>query len=134
MKPRRRLTPKQLEILTEVFERQRSGQTLTAIAKDMGVSRRNIYNWRKSEEWVEMERQLKEKLISDAYFSVMDTLVRRAIEGRSPKFIELYLKTQGKLTDVSEVHQKQQLNIVQDGVTDDILADLDKILGVEFKL
>lgn len=128
-KPRRRLTPKQLEILTDVFERQRSGQTLTAIAKDVGVDRRTLYNWKKADEWVEMERQLKEKLISDAYFSVMDTLVRRAIEGRSPKFIELYLKTQGKLTDVSEIQTKQQINIVNDGVTDEIFAELDAILN-----
>lgn len=128
LKQRRRLTPKQLEILTTVFERQRSGQALTAIAKDIGVDRRTIYNWRKADEWIEMERQLKEKLIQDAYYSVMDTLVRRAIEGRSPKFIELYLKTQGKLTDISEVHQKQQLNIVQDGVTDDIFAEIDALL------
>lgn len=131
MKPCRRLTPKQLEILTEVFERQRSGQTLTAIAKDMGVSRRNIYNWRKSEEWIEMERQLKEKLISDAYFSVMDTLVRRAIEGRSPKFIELYLKTQGKLKEQDNTQVHVNNNIVQDGVSDEFLRDLDAILKGE---
>ncbi|QEL81782.1 hypothetical protein DN407_25345 [Bacillus sp. JAS24-2] len=131
MKPCRRLTPKQLEILTEVFERQRSGKTLTAIAKDMGVSRRNIYNWRKSEEWIEMERQLKEKLISDAYFSVMDTLVRRAIEGRSPKFIELYLKTQGKLKEQDNTQVHVNNNIVQDGVSDEFLRDLDAILKGE---
>lgn len=128
MKPCRRLTPKQLEILTEVFERQRSGQTLTAIAKDMGVSRRNVYNWRKSEEWIEMERQLKEKLISDAYFSVMDTLVRRAIEGKSPKFIELYLKTQGKLKEQENTQVHVNNNIVQEGISDEFLRDLDAIL------
>ncbi|MFL0490533.1 MULTISPECIES: phBC6A51 family helix-turn-helix protein [Bacillus] len=125
----RKLTPQQLEILTDVFQRQRSGETLTAIAKDIGVDRRTIYNWRKAEEWVEMERQLKEKLIADAYYSVMDTLVRRAIDGKSPKFIELYLKTQGKLTDVSEIKTKQQINIAQDGVTEDLLADIDAILN-----
>ncbi|MGG0184867.1 phBC6A51 family helix-turn-helix protein [Bacillus rhizoplanae] len=123
----RKLTPQQLEILTQVFERQRAGETLTAIAKDVGVDRRSLYNWRKADSWLEMERQLKEKLISDAYYSVMDTLVRRAIDGKSPKFIELYLKTQGKLTDVSEVHQKQEINITND--TSDLLAEIDRILA-----
>lgn len=124
----RKLTPQQLEILTQIFERQRAGETLTAIAKDIGVDRRTIYNWKKSLDWLEMERQLKEKLISDAYYSVMDTLVRRAIDGKSPKFIELYLKTQGKLKDVSEVHTKQELNITNE-VTPDVLAEIDKILA-----
>ncbi|MGG0188515.1 phBC6A51 family helix-turn-helix protein [Bacillus rhizoplanae] len=128
----RKLTPQQLEILTQVFERQRTGETLTAIAKDIGVDRRTIYNWRKSDSWIEMERQLKEKLISDAYYSVMDTLVRRAIDGKSPKFIELYLKTQGKLTDVSEIKTKQQISIVQEGVSDDLFAELDAILQGEY--
>ncbi len=128
MKPRRRLTPKQLEILTDVFERQRSGQTLTAISKEIGVSRRNLYNWRKADEWVEMEHQLKEKLIQDAYYSVMDTLVRRAIEGKSPKFIELYLKTQGKLKEQENTQVHVNNNIVQEGISDEFLRDLDAIL------
>ncbi|MEN1937788.1 phBC6A51 family helix-turn-helix protein [Paenibacillus sp. 102] len=128
----RKLTPQQLETLVDVFEKQRSGQTLTAIANDIGVSRRNIYNWRKSEEWIEMERQLKEKLIQDAYYSVMDTLVRRAIEGKSPKFIELYLKTQGKLREQDGVQVNVNNNIVQDGVPDDIFAELDAILQGEY--
>ena len=63
----------------------------------------------------------------------MDTLVRRAIDGKSPKFIELYLKTQGKLTDVSEIKTKQQINIAQDGVTEDLLADIDAILNGDIK-
>lgn len=124
----RKLTANQLEILTQIFERQRAGETVTAIAKDMGIDRRTVYNWRQRSEWIEMEKELRSRLVEDASAAVMETLAKNAMAGKSPKWVELFLKATGQLKDVSEVHKKQELNIVQDGVTDDILADLDELL------
>ncbi|MGM2727962.1 phBC6A51 family helix-turn-helix protein [Bacillus cereus group sp. Bce005] len=128
MTKQRPLTPQQLELLTQVFERQRAGESVTAIAKDMNLDRRTIYYWRQRPEWVEMEKELRRRLINDAYESVMETLVKNAVSGKSPKWTELYLKSTGRLKDVSEVQTHQQINIVQDGVTDDLLADIDALL------
>ncbi|WP_235061242.1 MULTISPECIES: phBC6A51 family helix-turn-helix protein [Bacillus cereus group] len=124
----RKLTPQQLEILTQIFERQRAGETVTAIAKDMGIDRRTVYNWRQRSEWIEMEKELRSRLVEDASAAVMETLAKNAMAGKSPKWVELFLKATGQLKDISEVHKKQQLNIVQDGVTDDIFAELDALL------
>ncbi|PDZ17094.1 MULTISPECIES: phBC6A51 family helix-turn-helix protein [Bacillus cereus group] len=124
----RRLTPQQLELLTQVFERQRAGESVTAIAKDMNLDRRTIYYWRQRPEWVEMEKELRRRLIEDANEAVMETLAKNAMVGKSPKWVELYLKATGQLKEVSEVQAKQQINIVQDGVTDDLLADIDALL------
>ncbi|EJR94582.1 hypothetical protein IKO_05936 [Bacillus cereus VDM034] len=124
----RKLTPQQLELLTQVFERQRSGESVTAISKEMGLDRRTIYYWRQRPEWIEMEKELRRRLVEEAYESVMETLAKNAMAGKSPKWVELYLKATGQFTDVSEIQTKQQINIVQDGVTDDFLNDLDAIL------
>lgn len=123
----RSLTPQQLEILSEVYERRRAGETLSAIAKDLKVDRRTIYNWKKKPEWQEMEKEIQQRLVDEAYESVMETLVKRAIEGKSPKFIELYLKATGKLKDVSEVQTKQEINITNE-VTTDVFAEIDSLL------
>ncbi|HDX9632356.1 hypothetical protein CN423_06300 [Bacillus cereus] len=124
----RKLTPQQLELLTQVFERQRAGESVTAIAKDMNLDRRTIYYWRQRPEWVELEKELRRRLIEDANEAVMETLAKNAMVGKSPKWVELYLKATGQLKEVSEVQAKQQINIVQDGVTDDLLADIDALL------
>ncbi|MBY7102844.1 MULTISPECIES: phBC6A51 family helix-turn-helix protein [Bacillus] len=124
----RKLTPQQLELLTQVFERQRAGESVTAIAKDMNLDRRTIYYWRQRPEWVELEKELRRRLIEDANEVVMETLAKNAMVGKSPKWVELYLKATGQLKEVSEVQAKQQINIVQDGVTDDLLADIDALL------
>ena len=72
----RKLTPQQLELLTQVFERQRAGESVTAISKEMGLDRRTIYYWRQRPEWIEMEKELRRRLVEDAYESVMETLVK----------------------------------------------------------
>ncbi|EJQ88363.1 hypothetical protein IGW_05042 [Bacillus cereus ISP3191] len=125
----RKLTPPQLEVLTQIFERQRAGETLTAIAKDMKLDRRTIYNWRQRPEWVEMEKELRRRLINDAYESVMETLVKNAVSGKSPKWTELYLKSTGRLKDVAEIQTKQAITIKEEGFTDDMIAELDRILS-----
>ncbi|EJS11817.1 hypothetical protein IKS_05162 [Bacillus cereus VDM062] len=124
----RKLTPNQLEILTQIFERSRAGETVTAIAKDMNLDRRTIYNWRSRPEWVEMEKELRRRLINDAYESVMETLVKNAVSGKSPKWTELYLKSTGRLKDVAEIQTKQAITIKEEGITDDLLAELDALL------
>ncbi|MCU4765570.1 phBC6A51 family helix-turn-helix protein, partial [Bacillus cereus] len=124
----RKLTPNQLEILTQIFERQRAGETVTAIAKDMGVDRRTVYNWRSRPEWIEMEKELRRRLVDEAHEAVMETLVKNAVAGKSPKWVQLYLQATGKLKeqDTTQVHVNN--NIVQDGVSDEFLRDLDAIL------
>ncbi|MEH6933929.1 phBC6A51 family helix-turn-helix protein [Bacillus sp. JJ783] len=124
----RKLTPQQLELLTQVFERQRAGESVTAIAKDMNLDRRTIYYWRQRPEWVELEKELRRRLIEDANEAVMETLAKNAMAGKSPKWVELYLKATGQLKEVSEVQAKQQINIVRDGVSAELFADLDELL------
>lgn len=125
----RKLTPQQLELLTQIFERQRAGETVTAIAKDLKLDRRTVYNWRSRPEWAEMEKELRKRLVEDAYESVMEGLAKNAMAAKSPKWVELYLKATGKYKEVSEIQTKQEHDIVRDGVTPEIVARLDAILS-----
>ncbi|MEI4800383.1 phBC6A51 family helix-turn-helix protein [Bacillus sp. FJAT-51639] len=125
---KRKLTPAQVEIVTEAFSRQRNGESLTSIAKSLRIDRRTLYGYRNSEQGQQIERELKQRLIDDAYVEVMQTLVTKAIEGKSPKYIELYLKATGKLKDVSEVHTRQDVLIQNEAITDDIFAEIDELL------
>ncbi|AJQ61866.1 hypothetical protein CON48_22655 [Bacillus thuringiensis] len=131
MTKQRPLTPQQLELLTQVFERQRSGESVTAISKEMGLDRRTIYYWRSRPEWIEMEKELRRRLVEDAYESVMEGLAKNAMAAKSPKWVELYLKATGKYKDQEGVQVNVSNNIVQDGVSDDLLADIDAILNGE---
>ncbi|HFK1442262.1 TPA: phBC6A51 family helix-turn-helix protein [Bacillus cereus] len=128
MTKQRKLTPQQLELLTQVFERQRAGESVTAISKEMGLDRRTIYYWRQRPEWIEMEKELRRRLVEDAYESVMEGLAKNAMAAKSPKWVELYLKAIGKYKDVSEIQTKQEHNIVRDGVTPELIAELDELL------
>ncbi|MCU5322562.1 phBC6A51 family helix-turn-helix protein [Bacillus cereus] len=123
----RPLTPQQLEMLTQIFERNRGGETITAISKDLGIDRRTIYNWRSRPEWIEMEKELRRRLVEDAYESVMEGLAKNAMAARSPKWVELYLKATGKYKEVSEVQTRQEINVTNE-VTPDIFEEIDKIL------
>ncbi|MDR0169538.1 phBC6A51 family helix-turn-helix protein [Bacillus paranthracis] len=135
MTKQRPLTPQQLELLTQVFERQRAGESVTAISKEMGLDRRTIYYWRKRPEWIEMEKELRRRLVEDAYESVMEGLAKNAMAAKSPKWVELYLKATGKYKDQEGVQVNVSNNlgqkIKQDGVTSDILTELDAILRGE---
>ncbi|PFZ89513.1 hypothetical protein COL70_17330 [Bacillus pseudomycoides] len=128
----RKLTPQQLEILTQVFERSRAGETVTAIAKDMHLDRRTIYYWRQRSEWIELEKELRRRLIEDAHDAVMEGLAKNAMAAKSPKWVELYFRVTGKLKEQEGVQVQVNNNIVQDGVSDDLLDDIDALLRGDY--
>ncbi|MDC2864003.1 phBC6A51 family helix-turn-helix protein [Bacillus sp. BP-3] len=123
-----KLTTHQLALLNQVFYRSRSGESLTSICKDIGVDRRTIYNWRQRPEWLEMEREIRQKLIDSAYESIMETIVERAVKGSS-QHAKLYLQTTGRLKNIEEVHVKQELHVTDEGITEDMFAEIDRLLA-----
>ena len=77
-------------------------------------------------------KELRRRLVEDAYESVMEGLAKNAMAAKSPKWVELYLKATGKYKDQEGVQVNVSNNlgqkIKQDGVTSDILTELDAIL------
>ncbi|HDX9670333.1 hypothetical protein A6283_07715 [Bacillus wiedmannii] len=128
---KRKLTPQQLETMAAIFERTRNGETVTKITKELNIDRRTYYNWKSRPEWIEMEKELQRRLIENAYESVMEGLTRNALATKSPKWVELYLKATGKLKEQESVQVNVSNSIKQDGVSDELLADIDAILNGE---
>ncbi|SMO92817.1 phBC6A51 family helix-turn-helix protein [Melghirimyces algeriensis] len=87
------------------------GLTMEEIAKECGVSRKSLYEWKKSELF---QRELKKEIrrtVGDRIPEVIDAMFREAIENGSGKHAELLLKTYGDmLTDKIEVEVDQTVN------------------------
>lgn len=125
---KRKLTPQQLEILTQVFELQRSGMSVMDISKKMGLDRRTIYYWRQRPEWIEMEKELRKRLVDDAHSAVMETLAKNAMAGKSPKWVELYFKVTGTIKEQESEEDSLGKRIREDGVTPDLADEIKAIL------
>lgn len=61
------------------FERYMAGESLTEIAKDIGVRRQTIGEWKKSKAWRETDRKRTEENIEATWKSLMK-ITRKAIE------------------------------------------------------
>ncbi|PFN09325.1 phBC6A51 family helix-turn-helix protein [Bacillus cereus] len=121
----KKLTPQQRDIVHESFYRKRSGESYTSISKSLGISRRTLFAYRDCEEGRQIEKELRQKLINQAFEEIMETVIDKANKG-SFQHAKLFMQVTGKLKN-EEVHQKQEINITNG--TSDLLADIDAILN-----
>lgn len=85
------------------------GLTMEEIGKECGVSRKSLYEWKKSELF---QRELKKemrRMVGDRIPEVIEAMFREAIENGSGKHAELLLKTYGDMLD-SKVEVEQTVN------------------------
>lgn len=124
----KKLTPQQRDFVEAAFYKKRNGESYTSIAKSFGISRRILYTYRNSEEGQKIERELNQNLIERAYDSIMQTIINKAEMG-SFQHAKLYMQITGKMKEQEGVQVNVSNNIKQDGVSDDLLADIDAILN-----
>lgn len=129
MADEKQLTIKQIKVLTDAFNRQVSGETLEQIAKDHGVNRKTIYEWRKTSHWKQVERTLQKELLNRSATKILEALERKALEG-SYKHIELWTKITGLYKETKEVTtiDGTKHDIKKDGLTKEVLTDLEALL------
>ncbi|MGE7866674.1 phBC6A51 family helix-turn-helix protein [Bacillus paramycoides] len=132
MSKKRRLTQQQRDYVEEAFYKKRNGESYTSIAKSFGISRRTLFAYRNSEEGQQIERELNQNLIDRAYHSIMQTVINKAEMG-SFQHAKLYMQITGKMKEQEGVQVNVSNNIKQEGVSDDLLADIDAILQEECK-
>lgn len=85
------------------------GLTMEEIGKECGVSRKSLYEWKKSELF---QRELKKemrRMVGDRIPEVIEAMFKEAIENGSGKHAELLLKTYGDMLD-SKVEVEQTIN------------------------
>lgn len=129
MAKERQLTIKQIEILTDAFKRQVDGETLENIAKSHGITRKTLYEWRKTKHWKHLELQLQKELLNRSAVKILEALERKALEG-SYKHIELWTKITGLYKESKEVTtiDATKRDIKNEGLSKEELADLEALL------
>ncbi|WP_077324632.1 phBC6A51 family helix-turn-helix protein [Virgibacillus siamensis] len=100
----RELSPKDIEELTEIYQRRFQGETIVSICKELGVDRRTYYRKKEHPQWKKIEKELTDKLIDNAYDEIMQTVVQKAIGG-SHNFAKLYMDVTGKIKLTREVRE-----------------------------
>ncbi|MFT4401728.1 hypothetical protein ACMX2I_17205 [Bacillus sp. SW14] len=75
----RELSPKDIEELTEIYQRRFQGETIVSICKELNVDRRTYYRKKEHPQWKKIEKELTDKLIDNAYDEIMQTVVQKAI-------------------------------------------------------
>jgi phage terminase small subunit len=126
---RRSLTEKQREFLREYVQRSSQGETDTAIAEDFGISRKTLWEWKNTDTGKQIQREHQEKLLDEA-IPVFNRVLIEKVNTGSYKHMELFAKVKGLLAPSKQeiITETKQHNIAKDGLTEDILADIDKLL------
>ncbi|MFD0085090.1 phBC6A51 family helix-turn-helix protein [Priestia megaterium] len=101
------LTPRDIDEMTEVYQRQFKGETITNICKDIGLERSTYYRRKENPQWKQIEKQLVDKLIDNAYDEIMNTVILEAKKGSHPH-AKLYLDVTGRLKSTKEVRREQE--------------------------
>ncbi|WPS88830.1 phBC6A51 family helix-turn-helix protein [Brevibacillus halotolerans] len=90
---------------------KRSGKTMEEIAKECGVDRTTLYNWRKDPLF---ERELKRAIIResiDRLPEVIESMADAAIDDKNAAAAKLVLQVNEMLTDRVEVEQRGSTDV-----------------------
>lgn len=98
------LTPKEIEAATAVFENdllaKGKRKSYEALADDLGIGVRTLYEWRQKEPFIEYMHALSVKFEASARTKVMNAIIKGAEEGNAA-MAKLYVQVMGMLTDMS---------------------------------
>lgn len=126
----KKLTPTQRDFVQEAFYRKRNNESYSRIAESLGINRRTLFSYRDSEEGRQIEKELRQKLIDQAFEEIMETVIDKANKG-SFQHAKLFMQVTGKLKEQEGVQVSVSNNIQAEGVSDDLLAEIDAILQGE---
>lgn len=121
------LKPEQYKAIALMIYKDVNGLTNELIAKEVGVNPSTIYEWKKSEgfnaELIRQSEEVQRSFLADTYTQLRMIINSSNVQtGNKLKAIELVLKNQGRLKDVSE-----QTVTVDDKSLTDLISELDKL-------
>ncbi|WP_017153366.1 phBC6A51 family helix-turn-helix protein [Bacillus bingmayongensis] len=121
----KKLTPQQRDFVQEAFYRKRNNESYSSIAESLGINRRTLFTYRNCEEGRQIEKELRQKLIDQAFEEIMENVIDKANKG-SFQHAKLFMQVTGKLKN-EEIKAKQEINITNE-VTPDVFAQIDALL------
>ncbi|MFC5647833.1 phBC6A51 family helix-turn-helix protein [Paenibacillus solisilvae] len=126
------LSPTQMEALTLYMNRQALGITQKQIAEQFQVSDRQLRRWISSDEGKEFITGQAIAVAKESLNDVLSVLTKKALEGKVPKWTELWLKTMGILNaSEMEVNVNQPDDSRSNESINSEIALLKKQLGIE---
>lgn len=108
-----------IKACTLYLARKQNGMSLEDIAQAVGITRRTLYAWRNKPAWRAYQREQAVRIAEDSLPDVLDTVHKKAVEGRNPKWAEIYLKTVGVLN--GEGVRVEVTNNTQDNRTNEAI-------------
>jgi transcriptional regulator with XRE-family HTH domain len=119
------LSPVQMDALTMYMNRTALGITQKQIAQQFQVSDRQLRRWISSDEGKEFITSQAVAVAKESLNEVLAVLTKRAIEGKTPKWQELYLKVCGVLN--GDVQVNVENNLVDDRSTSSVNLEIEEL-------
>ncbi len=108
------LTPQQMEAAALCMTMHTTKMTYTEIAKQVGISRRQLQTWRELPAFIEYQKERYVSILDEAAVEVFNTVNRKATAGHI-EFVKLWFTLQGYAVNPAPV---QIANVVNSNVDD----------------
>ena len=119
----RRLSEKQIAAIEILSRPNRGGMTYDQIAKEVGVARSTLFEWKKQDYFNEALKKEIVRKTQDRLPEVFDSIIDNIIETGNAAAFRTLLQTHGMLTDKVEVSQ----NNADSTKIDDIKAEIERL-------
>ncbi|MDF9638812.1 MULTISPECIES: phBC6A51 family helix-turn-helix protein [Bacillus cereus group] len=128
---KRGLSVVQKKVIQEMVMQDVTKKTNAEIAEEYGINERTIYRWKNDVEFVEELNKQNSLSLQAFNYEATNQLKRLVRHGNSEQAminaIKLVMQSNGMLKE-QDVQVNVNNNIKQDGVSDELFADLDAIL------
>jgi AcrR family transcriptional regulator len=119
----RRLSEKQIAAIEILSRPNRGGMTYEQIAKEVGVARSTLFEWKKQDYFNEAVKKEIIRKTQDRLPEVFDSIIDNIIETGNATAFKTLLQAHGMLTDKVEVNQ----NNADSTKIDDIKAEIERL-------
>lgn len=119
----RRLSEKQIAAIEILSRPKRGGMTYEQIAKDVGVAKSTLFEWKKQDYFNEALKKEIVRKTQDRLPEVFDSIIDNIIETGNAAAFRTLLQANGMLTDKVEVNQ----NNPDSTKIDDIKAEIERL-------
>jgi AcrR family transcriptional regulator len=119
----RRLSEKQIAAIEILSRPNRGGMTYDQVAKEVGVARSTLFEWKKQDYFNEALKKEIVRKTQDRLPEVFDSIIDNIIETGNAAAFRTLLQAHGMLTDKVEVNQ----NNADSTKIDDIKAEIERL-------
>lgn len=119
----RRLSEKQIAAIEILSRPKRGGMTYEQIAKEVGVAKSTLFEWKKQDYFNEALKKEIVRKTQDRLPEVFDSIIDNIIETGNAAAFRTLLQAHGMLTDKVEVNQ----NNSDSTKIDDIKAEIERL-------